>query len=62
MEKVLQYDEMVTIKGGSFLDGVCLAVGIGKLFAPVLAVTGVGLVILNVATVGCLIYEISTLD
>lgn len=62
MSNLIDYDEMSTIKGGNFLDGVCLAVGVGKLFAPVLAITGVGLVVLNVATVGCLIYKASTVD
>lgn len=62
MRKLLDYDEMNAIRGGGFLDGVCIAVGIGKFFAPVLAITGVGLVILNAATVGCLIYKVATLE
>ena len=62
MKHVLEYEELSAISGGTFLDGVCIAVGVGKLFAPVLAITGVGLVVLNVATVGCLIYEVSKLD
>jgi hypothetical protein len=62
MGSVVDYEVMATTIGGSFLDGVCLAVGVGKLFAPVLAITGVGLVVLNVATVGCLIYKASTID
>jgi hypothetical protein len=62
MKHVLEYEELSTISGGTFLDGVCIAVGIGKFFAPALAITGVGLVVLNVATVGCLIYEVSKLD
>lgn len=62
MKKLLDYNEMTTTCGGTFLDGVCLAVGVGKFFAPVLAITGVGLVVLNVATVGCLIYKASTIE
>ncbi|HMT77799.1 MAG TPA: hypothetical protein PKA44_08795 [Saprospiraceae bacterium] len=61
MRKIIDYDEMVATQGGKFIDGFCLAVGVGRLFAPVLAITGVGLVVLNVATAGCLIYEAVTL-
>ena len=62
MRRLLDHDEMNSTSGGGFLDGVCIAVGVGKIFAPVLAITGVGLVILNAATVGCLIYKVATLE
>ncbi len=62
MKQILAYEEMSTTVGGNFWDGFCVVVTVGKIFAPVLAITGVGLVLVNAATIGCAIYKIATIE
>ena len=62
MDRKLTYDEMSITQGGNFWDGFCAVVAVGRILAPVLAITGVGLVVLNAATIGCVVYEIAILD
>lgn len=62
MKQIIKNEDLSSISGGTFVDGFCIAVGIGRFFAPALAITGVGLVVLNVASLGCLVYEASKLD
>lgn len=62
MRQMLTYDEMCNTIGGNFWDGFCVVVGIANVFAPALAFTGVGYVIVKTAGVGCLIYKIATLE
>lgn len=33
MRKIIDYDEMAATQGGKFIDGFCVAVGVGRLFA-----------------------------
>ncbi len=62
MKQILTYDEMTNTIGGNFVDGFCVVIGVARLFAPLLAFTGVGYVIVKTAAVGCIIYELATLD
>jgi len=62
MKKVLTVEEMAQIDGGSaFWDGFCIGASAAKLISPILALTGVGIVLLNATTIGCLIYGASKL-
>lgn len=61
MGKVLSIEEMSQTYGGNFWDGVCVAVGIANLAAPLIAFTVVGYAIVKTAGVGCLLYAASKL-
>ena len=61
MNNVLTVNEMSQISGGKFWDGFCVAVGIGNLLAPFVAVTGIGAILLVTADIGCLGYAASKL-
>ncbi len=61
MKRELSFYEMSQTSGGSFWGGFCVAVGIGNLAAPFLALTGVGIVLLAAADIGCLGYAASQL-
>ena len=62
MKETLTYEDMSTTLGGNFLDGFCVVVGVANVLTPLLAFTGVGLVIVKTAGIGCLIYKAATLD
>jgi hypothetical protein len=61
MKNVLSTEKMSEISAGSFWDGVCVAVGIGNIISPFLALTGVGVVVLSIADIGCLAHLASKL-
>ena len=61
MKNILSIEEMSQTSGGKFWDGFCVAVGVGNLAAPFLALTGVGIAVLILADVGCLAYAASQL-
>ncbi len=52
--KQLKTEEMSSINGGSFMDGVCGAFAMARLFAAPLAITGVGLGIVTAGTAVCI--------
>jgi len=57
MKRIESFDEMSqTVGGSAFWDGFCLGVSIANLASPILAISGVGLLVLKGAAVGCLIY------
>jgi hypothetical protein len=62
MKQVLTYDEMSITMGGNFIDGACAVVGVARLLTPILAFSGVGLIIVKTAAAGCLIYTLTKLD
>jgi len=61
METKLSIEEMSQISGGKFWDGFCVAVAVGNLAAPFIAITGIGAAVLLVADVGCIAYAASKL-
>lgn len=62
MKQILTYEEMSLTHAGNFWDGFCIAVGVANVISPLLALTGVGYVVVKAAGVGCLIYKAATLD
>jgi len=62
MIRILTYDELSETQGGNFWDGFCVAVGVANIISPLLALSGVGYVIVKAAGIGCIIYKAATLD
>lgn len=62
MKQILTYEEMSLTHAGNFWDGFCFAVGVANIISPLLALTGVGYVIVKTAGIGCLIYGATKLD
>jgi len=61
MTNELSFEEMSQTSGGSFWGGFCVAVGVGNLISPFLALTGVGIVLLVAADIGCIGYAAAQL-